>query len=125
MKVISYCINDIQEITPNDKPGVFHKSEKLIQDAQNLTWCILALKLQYDKLNKAYRMIKDPEYTILVRQGRPSSEAINSEIRFKNEQLYDLEEKLSTINNILEYLNHIQNSMDKYIYLLKDKLKYQ
>ena len=124
MDMIQYCLNDIVETSPNDKPGVFRKSEKLIQDSQNLSWCIYSLRLQYDCLNKAYRKIKDPEYTLLVRQQRPSSEAINSELRAKFEELYDLEEKLSTINNIIDYLSHIQTSMERYIYLLKDRLKY-
>jgi len=124
LDMIQYCLNDITETSPNDKPGVFRKSEKIIQDSQNLSWCIYSLRLQYDHLNKAYRKIKDPEYTLLVRQQRPSSEAINSELRTKFEELYDLEEKLSTINNIIEYLTHIQTSMERYLYLLKDRLKH-
>jgi hypothetical protein len=59
----------------------------------------------------------------LVRQGRPSSEAINSEVRWKNESLYDLEEDIRSVENIIDYLVHLEESLERYLYMLKDKLK--
>lgn len=122
---VQVCLNDITELSPADKPMVFRKMEKLIQDSDNLAWCIFSVNQQLILLNKAYRKIKDPEFTILVRQGRPSTEAINSEIRMKHDELYDLEEQIAIVEQIVEYFRHIELSLERYIYMLKDKLKNQ
>lgn len=120
---VKTCLEDITELSPADKPTLFRKMERVIEDSDRLSWCIFSVRQQYAKLNSAYRKIKDPEYTILVRQGRPSNEAINSEIRFRNDSLYDLELKLTTIENIITYLDHVELSLERYLYMLKDKLK--
>lgn len=115
----------IKEMSPSDKPSVFRKMEYIIEVSENVSWCIFALKQHLNTFIKCERQIKDPEYSLLVRQGRPSSEAINSEIRWKNESLYDLDYKISVIENTIEYINHIEQSLERYLYMLKDKLKNQ
>jgi hypothetical protein len=122
--IVQTCIDDIKEIAPTDRPALFQKMERLVQDAENLSWCIYSVKVHYSKIKKAYRMLKDGDFTVLVRQGRPSTEAINSELRWKDPTLYDWELKMETVENLIEYLNHILVSMDKYQYMLKDKLRY-
>lgn len=122
--IIRVCIDDITEIAPTDRPAVFQKMERLVRDSENLSWCIYSIKLQNSKIKKAYNMLKDDDFAMLVRQGRPSTEAIKSELRMKNHALYDWELKMETVENTIEYLNHILVSMDKYMYMLKDKLKY-
>lgn len=125
LSIVDKCLNDIKEMSPADKPSVFRKTEKIIEDSEDLSWCVYALRLQKVKLQKAYRVLKDPEYVTLVRLNRPSSEAINSEIRFRNEDMYRLEEDMAIVDNILAYIEHIQVSMERYLYMLKDKLKYE
>ena len=115
----------IKEMSPSDKPSVFRKMEYIIEVSENVSWCIFALKQHLKTFIKCERQIKDPEYSLLVGQGRPSSEAINSEIRWKNESLYDLDYKISVIENTIEYINHIEQSLERYLYMLKDKLKNQ
>ena len=121
---IQTCLDDIREITPSDKPSVFRKMEKIVNDSEDLSWCIFALKKKQSELQRDYRMVKDPFFMTLVRQNRPSTEAINSEIRTLHKEVYDLEDGLSMVEHILGYLDHIQLSLERYLYLLKDKLKF-
>ena len=120
---IKVCLDDIAEFSPADKPMLFSKMERIIEDSDKLGWCIFSVRQQLNKMESVYRKIKDPEYVILVRQGRPSSEAINSEVRWKNESLYDLEEDIRSVENIIDYLVHLEESLERYLYMLKDKLK--
>lgn len=122
IEYVKTCIEDVTEMSPSDKPMIFRKMERLIEDSDKLSWCIFSVRQQLNKMNKAYKQIKDPDYVTLVRQGRPSSEAINSEVRWRNDSLYDLEEDIATVENIIEYLVHLDHSLEKYNYMLKDKL---
>lgn len=124
IKMVSVAINDIKEMTPSTKAEVFRKSERIVADSQDLSWCIQSVKIQHAKLLTAYHKMVDTDYALLVRQGRPSSEAIHAELRMKNESLYEVEELLTTIENTIAFLESLKESMDKYLYVLKDKLKY-
>lgn len=122
--MVRYAINEIVEIAPTDKVALFKKQEHLIEASSNIGWSIMVIKNNLAKIKTTYRKLKDPEYTMLVRKGRPSNEAINSEIRFSNEALYDLDEIISNVENIIEYLNTVENNINRYLFMLSDKLKY-
>lgn len=124
IRMVQTCLDDIREMSPVDKPSIFRKSEKIINDSEDLSWCIYSLKQKYSQLQKDYRVKKDPMIGRLVLQKRPSMEAMNCEVRSLNPFIYDMEEELATVEHIIEYLNHIQLSLERYSYLLKDKLKY-
>lgn len=124
IKMVKFAINEITEIAPTDKVALFKKQESLIDASSKLSWSVMVLKNNLNKIKTAYRKIKDPEYTMLVRKGRPSNEAINSEIRFTNESLYDLDEIVDTVENIIEYFATLENNINRYLFMLSDKLKY-
>lgn len=124
INIIKTCTNDIREMTPTDKPLVFRKSEKVTDDSQKLSWLIYSIKVKLSDITSNYKRVKDPEYTMLVRQQRPSGAAIEAELRFRNDTLYEIEKKIETIDNIIAYLNHLQLSIDRYLRILNDKLRY-
>ena len=120
--IIQTCVNDIKELSPSEVPLIFKRIEKLVNDAENLSWCIYSVSLVYDKLVKANKKIQDPEYVVLARQGLPS-EAIHSTIRWKHEEIYDTEELISNVEHLIEYLKHLEKSLERYRYMLIDKVK--
>ena len=119
--IINVCIKEIREASPTDKPILFRKGDRLIDYSQRLSWVIYSVKSYRDKLVKELNKKKDPEYTMLVRQGRPSKDAIEAELRFKFQDLYDEEYELNTFNNFVDYLEHIELSLDRYLKMLKEK----
>lgn len=121
---IKVAVNMIHEISPTDIPLIMKRVSDLIVAEEDLSWTITAVNKVLIKLKYEIKSIKAPQFTLLTRQGRPSSTAIEYEIFFTNDKLKELEVKKDNIENILEYLRHIEKSLDTYIYLLRDKLKY-
>lgn len=124
MNMIVECDNEIKQIAPTDRRLLFNKEQTLINCSQNLSWCIYSIRLKYSKILNEYRKLRDPEYTILVRQGRPSAAAIETELRYKHDNFYEYDENLRILENIIEFLNHMELSVDRYLYMLRDKLRY-
>jgi len=124
VQMIVECNNEIIQIAPTDKPQVFRKEERLIRCSQNISWCIFSLKLKASKIQDSYRRSRDPEYTILVRQGRPSAAAIETELRYKHPEFYETDEQIRILDNIIEFLGHLELSVERYMYMLRDKVRY-
>lgn len=122
IRVIKSSLAAIKEQAPSDVPLILRKIERLIDLSQDLSWIILVMKRRFHELTREMKVMKDPQYVMLVRQGRPSSAAIEAEIRFTNKDLYTVEDNIEIVRNIIEYLQKIIDSMDKYSWLLKDKL---
>ena len=123
-KVISECLNIIREISPIDGALIFSKMERIINLSDDLAWIITLLNISRNALRKDIQKIKDPKYVALVRQNRPSSAAIESEIRISNKDIVSLESTESDLLIIIEYLNSIQKSLDRYLWVLRDKEQY-
>lgn len=121
LRAIKTAIGAIHEMTPADGPGVMSKTQNMIAISEDLSWVISSITRMHHKINKEIKKIKDPEFVMLVRQGRPSTQAIESEIRFNNDNLVNLEEDIEIIENILDYLKHVETGIERYIWLLRDK----
>lgn len=124
MRAVKSAIGAIHEMTPTDGPGVFTKTQNMISISEDLSWVISVITRKHHQISKEIKKIKDPEFVMLVRQGRPSTQAIESEIRFNNDNLVDMEEELEIIENILDYLKHVEVGIERYIWLLRDKGKF-
>lgn len=120
---IKSCLNEISQVAPSDLPIMFTKEQRLLELSSDLSFAIFSVNVFLNNERDKYKRKRDPEYVMLVRQGRPSGAAIDAEIRFKHSELYDDEKKLDILANVIEYLNHIQLSIDRYIYLLRDKAR--
>lgn len=122
IRTVKNCLAMIKELSPSDVPNILRKIEKLIDASQDMSWIVLVMKRKLHELTRELKVKKDPAYVMLVKQGRPSSAAIDAEIRFTNKDLYKLEDDIEIVKNIIEYFQKIIESMEKYSWLLKDKL---
>lgn len=123
-KIISECLNIIREVSPIDGPLIFSKMERVVSLSDDLAWIISMLNVTRNGIKRDVMKVKDPKYVSLVRQNRPSSAAIEAEIRLSNKDIVDLETKEDNISIVIDYLNNIQKSLDRYLWVLKDKEQY-
>lgn len=123
LMTIKVALKYIREIAPTDRPLIFTRLENMVSASEDLSWVIMVVNRKLSEIKAKINNIKSPAFTTLVRQGRPSTQAIEYEILFANPELKDLEMHKSTLVNIIEYLNHIEKSIDRYIFVLRDKLK--
>lgn len=121
---IKLALKLIREIAPTDAPLVFKRLEELTSVSEDISWVTMVVKRKLSSIKTEIDSIKAPNFTALVRQGRPSTQAIEYEILFNNSKLKELESNKETLSNIVEYLQHIEKSIDRYIFILRDKLKY-
>lgn len=124
IRAVKAAIGILHEVPPTDAPVLFSKIDRLISISEDLSWVISMITKKQHQIKSSIKKIKDPEFTMLVRQKRPSTQAIESEIRFNHEELTDMEENLDIIDNMIDYLKHLELGIDRTIWLLKDKISY-
>lgn len=119
---IKTSIAIIHETAPTDIPIIFRTMDRIISASENLSWTVLVLRRHKYYIQMECKNIKDPEFTALTRRGRPSTTAIESEIRFNNSQLSALECQIDTLAGIIDYLQHIELCLDRKLWSLKDRI---
>lgn len=123
-ETIKECINLIHQSVPVDNSGVFSRLSRCNAVSDDLVYIIMNVKKRRNIVESELKKNKDPKFTILVRSGRPSTQAIESEIRVTTPIVSELENKLSEFDNILEYLNHLEKCLDRLIYIMRDLAQY-
>lgn len=121
---IKSAMRMVREISPSEVPLLIKKINELISISQDLSWVVSVVTRKKHKLLTEVRKIRDPAYVMLVRKGRPSAAAIESEIRLNNSSVYELEENIEILSNVNDYLKHLEQSIDRYIWLSKDKISF-
>ena len=121
VETIKMAIAHIHAMFPGDKISANTKNQQLIAIQDDLSWVTLAVKRYYVNKVNEYNKLRDPVYTTLVRNNRPSKEAIECEIRHRDNTVYDMEQEINTLNNIIWYLEHLNDSIDKYMRSMKFK----
>jgi len=124
LKAITFALHLIKEIMPMDGPQVFARQQTLITASEDLSWVITVINRKKSQINIQIKDLKAMDFTMLTRNGRPSAMAIDYEIYITHSDLKKLETDLSILENTYEYLTHIETSIDRLIWLLRDKLKY-
>lgn len=122
--VIRESLSSIKQISPIDGALLFSKMERIISLSDDLSYIVSSINRKRNSLESEIKSIKDPKYVALVRQNRPSSAAIEAEIRITVKDISTLEDKLKILDNVLVYLDSIQKSMDRYIWMLNSKTVY-
>lgn len=118
------CINLIHQTVPVDNAGVFSRLARCVSVSDDLSYVILSIEQARNKIEVELRHNKDPKFTILVKSGRPSTQAIESEIRFTVPVVAELESKLLHYDSILSYLNHLEKCLDRNIWIMRDLASY-
>lgn len=122
--IIYDSISAIRQISPIDGAQLFSKMEKIISLSDDLSWVVSSINRKRNCIESDLKSIKDPKYVALVRQNRPSSAAIEAEIRITIKDVSILDNQINILDNILSYLDSIQRSLDRYIWMLRDKISY-
>lgn len=81
------------------------------------------LKRKLNGIEKEIKKITSPSVTMLVNKGRMGNDLINSEVLFLNESLYDLYDSRNEVTNILNYLEKLDENLNKYLWIIREKLK--
>ena len=124
VECIKDCMYLLKQIPPADVPNTFAKEQILISKLDDLQWLIYLLNKTKTKLDEKILNIKAPEITYLIREGRIGTDLINIETYNRNQgQLEPLTVKLDAINNTLSYLSTLEGNMNKYLYMLRDRLQ--
>lgn len=121
---IKTAISLLKEIPPADAPNTFNREQRLISVSDDISWIIMSLNRKKQILEEKMKNIRAPEYTRLVRQGRPSAEAINMELYMLHDDMNDLNSRIEVLNNFITYLNSIQDNINRYIWMLRERLNF-
>lgn len=122
VEIIKDCLNTIHQASPLDAHVVFNRIEHIISLSDDLSYLILSINRKRTSMLRELKTIKDPQFVALVRADRPSTAAIESEIRLSKPIIKDIEYNISIIDDTLIYLNHIEKGLNDYSRLLRDKL---
>lgn len=113
----------LKKKTASDIPGLITGQEECVSFSDDLTWTIFLLRKKLNNVEKEIKKIKSPAITMLVNKGRMGNELIESEVLFQNEELYDLYDSRDEILNILNYLEKLNENLNKYLWIIREKLK--
>lgn len=121
INMIKSSISLIIESSPTTPASVFSRIERLIKASSDISWILLSLKRTRVKLDNALKRRKDPKFVLLTRQGRPSTAAIEAEIRHTDNSVLDMEAKITELDNLIEYMSNVEVNIDRYIRAMRDK----
>lgn len=118
--IIRTCINYVHEQAPTEVPLIIRKTNDLIAASENLAWIILIVSRKIVEIQLKIKKVKSPAFTMLTRQGRPSTTAIEYEILHSYPDVMESEEQLDVLNKLLDYFKHLEKSIDRYLWMLRD-----
>lgn len=124
LEIINTAIGLTHQVTPIDGSQLFARMESVVSISDDLEWIINSITRKRNTKENEIRKIKDPKYVALVRQGRPSSAAIEAEIRISMKDIRDEEELIQLVDSITDYLKFVQRNLDKYLSILKLKAQF-
>lgn len=115
----------MKQLPPSDVPNTFVMEQRIISDLDDLQWIIHLLKQKKSKVSEDIMSIRAPEIAYLVREGRIGTDLINTEVFWRNEEkLKPLTSKESSIDNTIAYLTSLDSNLNKYLFLLRDRVNY-
>lgn len=115
----------MKQMPPSDVPNTFVMEQRIISNLDDIQWVIHLLKSKKSKISESIMSIKAPEVSYLIREGRIGTELINIEVYCRNEEkLQPLMNKENSIENIIAYLSSLDSNLNKYLYLLRDRVNY-
>lgn len=121
---IQNAMTELKEKTSADVPNLISAEERCISYSDDLNWIILLLKRKLDAVRKEMNKIKSPTITMLINKGRMGNDLINQECLYLHEELYDLMDSENEISNILEYLQSLNDNLNKRLWIIREKLKF-
>jgi len=124
MQYIRDAVFTLHEPLPTEPEALFRRSTKIICVSDDLSDAIRMLRTAKLNVVKVYNKTRDPLFTALVRKGRPSTTAIECEIRMTNSEMYDTEEELDSVTNIIEYIDNLSSKLSDLNWTIGNILSY-
>lgn len=122
VKSINDMVSLIDDYVPTDLPILFKRLDNIITATGDISWTLAVLKKHRAKINAEYKHLKDPQFTSLTRKGRPSTMAIESEIRFNMPDVAEYEHRLEVLDGFIEYIEHLLKVSDSMQWAIKDRI---
>lgn len=119
---INNMVKLIDDYVPTDLPVLFRRLDSIISATGDISWTLAVLKKHRAKINAEYKQLKDPQFTSLTRKGRPSTIAIESEIRFNIPEVAEYEKRLEILDGFIEYIEHLLKVSDSMQWAIKDRV---
>lgn len=113
----------LKEKTASDVQGLITAQEKCISYSDDINWILFLLRRKLNEVNNKIKRIKSPATAMLINKGRMGNDLINSEVLFLHEELYDLNDSKETIERISDYLERLNENLNKYLWIIREKLK--
>ena len=121
--VIRDSMYTLKEIPPADVPNTFNREQRIISNIDDLQWILHLLNLSKTKVDEEILNIKAPDIAYLVREGRIGTDLINIEVyNRQQDKLEPLLTRQHALENTISYLKTLEDSLNKYLFMLKDRL---
>ena len=125
MSSIKEAMLIMKQLPPSDVPNTFVMEQKIISNLDDLQWIIHLLKTKKSNISENILRVKAPEVTYLIRECRIGTDLINTEVYYRNEEkLQPLMKDESSIENVIAYLSSLDNNLNKYLFMLRDRVNY-
>lgn len=125
MKSIEDSMLIMKQLPPSDVPNTFVLEQRIISTLDDLQWVIHLLKIKKSDVSEKILKIKAPETGYLIREGRIGTDLINTEVYWRKEdELGPLMKNEASIDNVISYLSSLDNNLNKYLFMLRDRINY-
>ena len=111
-EMIVNAVELLRSPIPDSKTKMIKTIDEFLVAKSNLNYLMTKLKQLRATINSPYRKEVENKMMILVRQGRPSKDAIYSEIHSLSPALQESRDKLESIDRALELLAFQLNLID-------------
>lgn len=102
--MINQALSHSREPLPSSKSSSANMVDTLINDKSNLSYIVTRLKERRLEANKSYRKDHELKYVQLTRMGRPSREAIISEIHSLDASMQVRRDELESLDQVIEVI---------------------
>lgn len=104
---------------PTTRTSIYDRVKELTDAKKGIDYIIFKLKEELSLCNRLFNVTYNKEFVKYTNLGRPSKASIDSEIFFKNPDLYEKRIIIERINSIIElldkytsYINRITNNVE-------------
>lgn len=106
---------------PNSKSGASTLNDELLSHKSNLVYMISSIKRTKGKMYREYRRTVDNKFTILVRQGRPSKDAIMSEIHSQSADLRNSRDHIDEMDELIGFIESVISLIENKMRIVDNK----
>lgn len=119
--IVRQMIRVISEPLPATKALIEIKIDSLLSLKSEINYLVLRIKDIRRAIDIPHRDMYNTQFMILTKQGRPSTESKIAEIYSLNKNLRNLRDKLSNIDNLLNFMGSNIDLIDGKIKILESR----